>query len=445
MCQIIALHSKNVEELSKTIEDYERDFYWSLKSKGGDYYSAVLVAEKRNEPSVNLSWSAPNYDDFIKALRLFLKANNFKEAGKIALIMFSRQQPEMEAGDPEEQPYKIDNGFIAIHGTIINDQELAAARDVSINIDTEIFKYYEINDPVIQGTFSCIQITDKAEIIIRDNGLKIWEANVKEHQTTVVSTGKLDYLLSSNPIDSRYCDSSRTLMAAFSGGMDISLSLYKQLHHYNYKKIILNYFDWGSNASKNEKEAIEKLRDFYSTEFKIPIELNILPAKEYFKAFFEITDTESKISNIDAKGDHAETESPIAYVPYRNSQFALLLSSIAEAKDYRNVDILFGLNLSEGMVFMDNSEGWLESITNVIKYGGKDYSVTGNYKIVAPYFPRTKTNMIKEFVDEFGKQKLYRILMKSWSCYYPEEDGSPCGECGSCILRQEAILRAIGD
>jgi 7-cyano-7-deazaguanine synthase len=139
--------------------------------------------------------------------------------------------------------------------------------------------------------------------------------------------------------------------------------------------------------------------------------------------------------------DSAETESPLSYVPYRNTQFAILLASKAEALHLQNVDILFGLNLSEGMVFMDNSEGWLEAINQTIKLGGKDFEYTGTYEVIAPYYPRTKTNMLKEFKEDFGFAPLEQLLLLSKSCYYPNPDGTPCGKCGSCILREKAIQK----
>jgi 7-cyano-7-deazaguanine synthase len=145
------------------------------------------------------------------------------------------------------------------------------------------------------------------------------------------------------------------------------------------------------------------------------------------------------IFNYESSAEFEETESPLSYVPYRNTQFAILLASRAEALQLKNVDLLFGLNLSEGMVFMDNSEGWIESISNVVKFGGKDFTYTGTYDVISPYFPKTKTNMLKEFKETFGIALLEQLLSLSKSCYYPKSDGSPCGECGSCILREKAV------
>jgi 7-cyano-7-deazaguanine synthase in queuosine biosynthesis len=225
--------------------------------------------------------------------------------------------------------------------------------------------------------------------------------------------------------------------------MDIAFSTYKAISEGIYSRIVLHYFDWGSRAAAAERTTLHNFARFYMDSFGIPTDVVIIDARGYFENFFDIADVQSKIADKDAVGDSDETESPIAYVPYRNSQFAMLLASVAEGKNLLNVDILFGLNLSEGMVFMVNSEGWLESIQSGVRYGGKDFSITGTYDVIAPYFPRTKTNMLKEFREEFGVEVWQKIIEKSFSCYYPEEDGTSCGKCGSCILRQKAIQKIL--
>jgi 7-cyano-7-deazaguanine synthase in queuosine biosynthesis len=49
--------------------------------------------------------------------------------------------------------------------------------------------------------------------------------------------------------------------------------------------------------------------------------------------------------------------------------------------------------------------------------------------------------MLKEFKEDFGINILEKLLNLSKSCYYPNEDGSTCGKCGSCILREKALQK----
>ncbi len=442
MCQIIAMRSTGPQELLKDIKDHEKQFCDLLELKGEDYFSVgILASNKVNTNPTQVSLHTKNTTDLFSSLKKILAGESLATSTNIGIILFSRQKPEMERELPETQPYFIREGMIAVHGTIINDKELATARDLNIEVDTEVFRTYAIGDDRVKGTFSCIQITNQLNIVTRDNGLKLWRANIKGSETSVVSTGNLDFL------DEKYYEvmtfpvrpkEDRILFASFSGGMDIALSTYKALSSGQYKKVILNYFDWGSNAADEELKTLNDFAKYYSNVFSISAGINIVNCGAYFDNFFDIAGVQAKIADREAEGEAGETEAPIAYVPYRNSQFAMLLASIAEAKEYKDVDILFGLNLSEGMVFGDNSEGWLNAIQETIRYGGKSFSITGGYNVIAPFFPRTKTNMIKEFRDEFGLPALTELLSKSYSCYYPRADGSPCGKCGSCILRAKA-------
>ncbi len=449
MCQIIAISSKKAQILKEDLIYHRETFTNLLKEKGEDYFSCGILSKSNVSGKlkpINFVMSLDNVDILFDKITDILNENTLKDSNQTGIILFSRQKPEMERMTMETQPYVIGDGMVAIHGTIINDQELASKYNFTAGIDTEVFKYLDIASEEIRGTFAAIKIDKNIDIITRDNGLKLWRSNLLESETSIVSTGNLDFLFD---YDERIYpglernQNTHILFASFSGGMDIALSTYKALSTGHYKKAILNYFDWGSNAAQEEIKTLEKFRDFYSFAFPTSeIDINIIDASGYFKEFFDIAGITSKISDTNAVGDSAETESPIAYVPYRNSQFAILLSSIAEGQDLKNVDILFGLNLSEGMVFTDNSEGWLNAISETIKYGGKEFSTVGTYKVIAPYFPRTKTNMLKEFKEEFP-ETIDKLLELSYSCYYPKPDGSACGKCGSCILRAKAEKIAL--
>jgi 7-cyano-7-deazaguanine synthase len=144
----------------------------------------------------------------------------------------------------------------------------------------------------------------------------------------------------------------------------------------------------------------------------------------------------------DSSGDEAETEAPLAYVPYRNTLFATMLGALADEKIENSelVEFLFGMNLTEMGVYVDNTNAWLESVRAMITYGGKKYKET---IVSAPFINFTKTNMLKFIIEKFGVGKAMSLMNIAFSCYYPDENGEPCGKCGSCILRQKAWERAI--
>jgi len=445
MCQIIAIRT-TVDKFKKLIKDrlYLNMINNILEDKGGDYYT---LSASINESNLIISNSLSIIPPLKELDNIIDNISNINTDQKLNLLLFSRQQPEMEEATVEEQPYlhNQEGGmFFAVHGTIHNDKELAKNWGIQINADTEILKYlHPSNWDKAKGTYCVLGIKDN-DIFEYKHGLEIWTNKIiidNEFIGDIFSTNNLSIFDSYINTFNTY-DDKRILSVSFSGGMDIALSTYRELKSGNYKSVILNYFAWGSIAEPQEIASLEKFKDFYSSEFDIPVEIEIWAAGKYFNEYFAMNNapipkiSKNHPSNL---GEVAETESPLAYVPYRNTQFAVLLASKAEALELKNVNILFGLNLSEGMVYMDNSEGWLNAINSTIIYGGKDYELSGTYAVISPYFTKTKTNMLKEFIDSYGMTTLEQLLLLSKSCYYPKTDGSPCGKCGSCILRQKAI------
>ena len=425
-----------------------------LQAKGGEYFSVTLLTGNEFLP---VTTTLPNIEEFDS---FFLEeiddlidiATNGEQDQKIVLVLFSRQAPEMEMdSSPEEQPYFIDNTCVSVHGTVHNDLELVKKYNLpQIKVDTEVFKYLDITTPDIEGTFTAITVSPELDVTALDRGLGVWEqvltSSDGKNIATITATTELkipDPTMANTAVKLPIRPSEeRTLVAAFSSGMDIAFSVGSAISTGNYKKVILKYFDWGSNASKIEQERLKDFMKYYHDNFnQIPVEIEIISAKRYFDSYFDINSGVAKIADASAVGDAKETEAPIAYVPYRNTQFAILLASITEQEKLTNVDFIFGLNLSEGMVFMDNAEPWLESIQNVIRYGGSDFKITGGYSVIAPYFERTKTNMLLEFRKAHGIKMFEELLDLSYSCYYPTSTGEACGKCGSCLLRSKALLR----
>jgi len=455
MCQIIALET-TVKKFKKimSIDIYPSLLNGILEEKGGDYFSAIAITEQKqifkNSDLLNI----------INPLNYILKkidSEKLLDNERLNILLFSRQQPEMESENVEEQPYthkKINDLIFAVHGTIHNDNELAKEKKVNIKADTEILQYLDPSEfEKAEGTFCVIGITGTRFTQIYEHGLKLWRNTIlenNEHLADIISTTNLDFFNKPTIPLTRNLNNTRTLFVSFSGGMDIALSTYYQLKvgesinccNAGYDKLILNYFAWGSIAEFNEMASLEKFKDFYSSEFNIPVEINTIYSEDYFEEYFDLTDSpHPKISKNNSfyTGEKEEAESPLTYVPYRNTQFAIMLAGYAESHNLKNIDILFGLNLSEGMVFMDNSDGWLDAINQVVKFGGKDFKLSGTYNVISPYFTRTKTNMLKEFSRNYSVATLEQLLLLSKSCYYPKVDGAPCGKCGSCLLRQKAI------
>jgi 7-cyano-7-deazaguanine synthase in queuosine biosynthesis len=47
-----------------------------------------------------------------------------------------------------------------------------------------------------------------------------------------------------------------------------------------------------------------------------------------------------------------------------------------------------------------------------------------------PLIDKTKKNILEESIENGYEQFLY----ETWSCWYPNEDNQPCGECALCEI-----------
>ena len=93
-----------------------------------------------------------------------------------------------------------------------------------------------------------------------------------------------------------------------------------------------------------------------------------------FKNVLEIADLkEVRIANPEASGlGKEEAEEAISYVPFRNTYLLLFAATYAEQR-YPNkvVDFVIGANLTEGMVYLDNSANYISKMNNLIKVAGQ--------------------------------------------------------------------------
>lgn len=227
-------------------------------------------------------------------------------------------------------------------------------------------------------------------------------------------------------------------------------------------RVQLFYLDWGTRAKDQEISAVEKivkpLSEFIEKtisyfrssikndgkySFQKDITIKHSCGYEYFNIkpmFVNILETVG-IKNVRLTDKKAagkglkEAEEAISYVPYRNTFMLNLIAAVMEERfPNQNNKIVIGANLTEGMVYLDNSENFITQINKSIKLGGQKTMYT---EVVAPYMNYTKTKMIKDIL----KIDWHLDLDLSFSCYFPKTNGTACGKCGSCLLRNNAILR----
>ena len=163
-----------------------------------------------------------------------------------------------------------------------------------------------------------------------------------------------------------------------------------------------------------------------------------------FKNILNVAGVEKvRIADTEAKGEgHNEAESAISYVPFRNTYLITTAAAIAEQL-YPNESVTFiiGANLSEGMIYLDNSSEWLENINKLVKVGGQKCF---GFNVIAPFVNKTKTEMLIKFKTlaiDMGHEVGFDLRNNTFSCYFPV-DGRSCGECGSCLLKRNALGKA---
>jgi 7-cyano-7-deazaguanine synthase len=123
---------------------------------------------------------------------------------------------------------------------------------------------------------------------------------------------------------------------------------------------------------------------------------------------------------------------PITYVPARNTIF--LSFALAWAEVLGSSDIFIGVNALDYSGYPDCRPEFIaafETMANLATKAG----VEGRQalRIHTPLIALTKAEIVRKGI-ELGVD--YSLTS---SCYDPAPDGSPCGQCDSCLLRQKGF------
>ena len=126
---------------------------------------------------------------------------------------------------------------------------------------------------------------------------------------------------------------------------------------------------------------------------------------------------------------------PVTYVPARNTVF--LSFGLAWAEVLRSFDLFIGVNALDYSGYPDCRPEYIEAfqaMANLATRAGVEGQ--GKLMIHTPLIEWTKAQIIRQGI-ELGVD----YAMTS-SCYDPSEDGRPCGECDSCLLRKKGFAEA---
>ncbi|RMH81199.1 MAG: 7-cyano-7-deazaguanine synthase QueC [Acidobacteria bacterium] len=133
------------------------------------------------------------------------------------------------------------------------------------------------------------------------------------------------------------------------------------------------------------------------------------------------------------KGEYPREEVPITNVPLRNLVFLAIAGSFADSMGIEHVAI--GVHALD-TPYPDCRPEFISAMECALTTGSAYSTKTKRrMQIYAPFLGMTKTDIAK-----LGRE-LGVPFDKTYSCYMGTEP--PCGECPTCIQREEA-LRAVG-
>jgi 7-cyano-7-deazaguanine synthase len=128
-------------------------------------------------------------------------------------------------------------------------------------------------------------------------------------------------------------------------------------------------------------------------------------------------------------------EIPVTYVPARNTIF--LAFALASAEVAGTEDIFIGVNAIDYSGYPDCRPEYIQAFEQMANLATKaGVEGTSKFKIHTPLIELTKAEIINKGF-ELGVD--YSL---THSCYHPDSNGHPCGQCDSCLLRKKGFEEA---
>ena len=197
-----------------------------------------------------------------------------------------------------------------------------------------------------------------------------------------------------------------------SGGLDsfVSLDMAKK----NCEVELALFFNYGQKAYEDEKEAVEKIASYY----KIPAKLIELP---FLKELSKNALTDNNNNNFN------DLES--VWIPNRNGLFLNIAACFCDKHNYDY--IILGANKEESIEFSDNSVEFIKLSTQFFGLSTQKHPI-----VLAPLKNYDKIETINYVIDN----NLPINFIKS--CYKADKEKKHCGDCKSCKLLYNAILKS---
>lgn len=209
-------------------------------------------------------------------------------------------------------------------------------------------------------------------------------------------------------------------LVLLSGGLDSAINLYKAAKES--QVLLVLTFDYGQRAAV--KEIATAL--YLTQQLNIPHRVISLPWMKDFggsgliDASREVPQGEEVI--IDNHENSLKTAAAV-WVPNRNGIFLNIAAGFAEALGAECV--IPGFNVEEASTFPDNSDGFLNALTESFSFSTANKVRTLCYT----------THLNKTEIVKMGKD-LGVPFQSLWPCYFAEDQW--CGRCESCLRFKRA-------
>ena len=176
-----------------------------------------------------------------------------------------------------------------------------------------------------------------------------------------------------------------------------------------------------------EIESAKFVADYFNMKKHIVIDIDL--------ASFGGSSLTSKNLEVPKNRILSNNDIPTTYVPARNTVF--LSISLAQAETINSFDIFIGVNALDYSGYPDCRPEFISQFEKLANLATKE-SVESkcSYKIHTPLINLTKSEIIQKGL------KLNVDYSITSSCYDPNENGNPCGNCDACMLRLKGFKEA---
>lgn len=212
-----------------------------------------------------------------------------------------------------------------------------------------------------------------------------------------------------------------------SGGLDSATSA-AVARSEGYRLYALS-FDYGQRHRKELEAAGETARKLQCVEHLVlSLELGRIGGSALTSRGIEVPK-----GRIPPEGGPSEI--PVTYVPARNTIF--LSYALAWAEVLRICDIFAGMNALDYSGYPDCRPEYVAAFEQMANLATRMTTEGGKRLYIrTPLIQLTKAQIIL-----LGRS-LGVDFASTWSCYNPDAEGKPCGDCDSCILRERGFTEA---